>query len=61
MKNLTDEQINDVAEKCGCGYFEYGDAQGEVRLDFARAIEKEVWAQNTKNKETETEWDLYVR
>ena len=37
---LTEEQINDIAERCGCGYFEYGDAQGEVRLDFARAIEQ---------------------
>ena len=39
MAKLTDEQIDNVAEKCECGYFEYGDAQGKVRFDFARAIE----------------------
>lgn len=47
MAKLTDEQINDIAEKCGCGYFEYGDAQGKVRLDFARAIEKAMICQQT--------------
>ena len=36
---LTNEQINDVAGKCKCGYFQYGDVQGHVRLNFARAIE----------------------
>ena len=36
---LTNEQINNIAENCKCGYFQYGDAQGHVRLNFARAIE----------------------
>ncbi len=36
---LTNEQINNIADNCKCGYFQYGDAQGHVRLNFARAIE----------------------
>ena len=48
MAKLTNQQINDIAEKCECGYFEYGDAQGEVRLDFARAIEVACRAERIK-------------
>ena len=33
---VTDEQILEVAEHFGA--FEYGDAQGHKRIDFARAI-----------------------
>lgn len=33
---LTDEQILEVAEPFGA--FEYGDAQGDKRIDFARAV-----------------------
>ena len=33
---LTDRQILDIAEPFGC--FEYGDAQGHKRIEFARAV-----------------------
>ena len=36
-KPLTDEQIFDLSEPFGA--FQYGDAQGHKRLEFARAIE----------------------
>ena len=36
-KPLTDEKIFDLAEPFGA--FQYGDAQGHKRLEFARAIE----------------------
>ena len=36
---LTNEQINNIADNCKCGYFQYGDAQGRLRLIFARAVE----------------------
>lgn len=39
MKILTEEQINDIAENCKCPHFQYGDANGHLRLTFARAIE----------------------
>lgn len=35
-EDVTDEQILEVAEPFGA--FEYGDAQGDKRIDFARAI-----------------------
>ena len=35
-EDMTDEQILEVAEPFGA--FEYGDAQGDKRVDFARAI-----------------------
>jgi len=34
---LTDEQIYEIAQPFGC--FEYGDAQGDKRREFVRAIE----------------------
>lgn len=34
--DLTNEEILELAEPFGC--FQYGDAQGDKRLDFARAI-----------------------
>ena len=33
---LTDEQILEIAEPFGC--FQYGDAQGHKRIEFARAV-----------------------
>ena len=39
---LTDEQIFDLAEPFGA--FEYGDAQGDKRRGFARAIESAATA-----------------
>ena len=42
---LTEEQIFDLAEPFGA--FEYGDAQGHKRREFARAIEAKLREKNT--------------
>ena len=41
---LSNEQIFDLAEPFGA--FRHGDAQGDKRIEFARAIEKAVWEKN---------------
>ena len=43
-KPLTDEQIFDLSEPFGA--FQYGDAQGHKRLEFARAIEAKLKGKN---------------
>ena len=42
---LTDEEIFDIADKFGS--FQYGDAQGHKRLDYAKAIEAKLKEKNT--------------
>ena len=42
---LTDDEIDIICEPFG--YFKYGDAQGDVRLAFARAIEQVLKEKNT--------------
>ena len=51
---LTDQEILDVAEPFGA--FEFGDAQGDKRKDFARAV---IEANNAKVL-ADLEPDLYV-
>lgn len=41
---LSNEPIFDLAEPFGA--FRHGDAQGDKRIEFARAIEKAVWEKN---------------
>lgn len=38
---LTDEQIDEIGEPFG--YFTYGDAQGDKRRAFARAVERAAY------------------